>query len=243
MDDTTVYANMFIGNVARIPWKNDTLVIREKTGYPWKGEVSFTLEKPESEQFVFAIRIPGWSKNTPVPGGLYNYENNVPSTVKVVINRQVVNSINDKDGYLRINRKWKSGDQIDVKFDMPVRQVVAVSEVKEDSGYIAIIRGPVVYCLESKDNPDNVFDITLRGNEQFTPEPLDSLLPGIFTLKGIGRYRDSHKIPVTLIPYFLWNNRGKGDMTVWIPGNWTKKTEERQLKNSKGNSKKGNTDG
>ena len=243
MDDETIYANFFIGNTSRIPWKHDTLVIKEKTGYPWKGEVSFTLEPHKSKLFTFAIRIPGWTKNVPVPGGIYSYQDNYSSTIKISINGQPIEYSKVEEGYLRLTRKWKPGDRVDLQFDMPVRKVIAVPEVKEDAGYSAIMRGPVIYCLEGIDNSANTFDITLRGNDVLTQEPLDSLLPGTFALKGVGHIRDSLDVPVRLIPYFLWDNRGESDMTIWIPQKWTKDIEKRQTKNSGGKSEKGNTDG
>ncbi len=242
-DDDAIYANLFVGNTARIPWKNDVLVITEKTNYPWEGEVSFTLESGVPQQFTFAIRIPGWTRDIPIPGGLYEFVNNESAKVKVSINDQPLEFFNIEKGYLRLNRKWKSGDRIDLHFDMPVRKLVAVPEVKENTGYLAIMRGPVIYCLEGIDNSCNIYNISSSDNEHFTPVHHDGLLPGTYALKGTGKFKGTSEIPICLIPYFLWDNRGKSDMTVWIPNKWTKEIEERQIRNSEGNGKKGNTDG
>ena len=244
VDDETIYANLFVGNIAKIPWGSDTIVIKQETDYPWKGAVSFLFEPVKTSDFIFAIRIPGWTKKVPVPGGLYHYTDNDSANINVSINGQPVSGskVTD-DGYLRLARKWNPGDKVSIQFEMLVRKVIAIPEVKEDAGYSAIMRGPVVYCLESPDNSGNIFDFTLRNEDTLASDTLNNLLPGILTLKGIGHIRDSINTPVRLIPYFLWNNRGKSDMTIWIPHKWTKEIAERQAKNSKVSAKKGNTDG
>ena len=95
-------------------------------------------------------------------------------------------------------------------------------------------RGPIVYCLESADLPDDVrlLDVCLPRDAQLTPGKSQTL-PGITTLNTCAvsisqgdwsnrLYRDlssspARPIPITLIPYFAWDNRGPGEMTVWIP--------------------------
>ena len=66
-----------------------------------------------------------------------------------------------------------------------------------------------------------------QPSEKFNP----NLLGGIVTITGRGQvneeskyslYREvnrdsASKIDVTLIPYFAWKNRGRTDMTVWLP--------------------------
>lgn len=243
LDDETIYANLFVGNTARIPFGKDTIVIKQETGYPWKGDVSFKFEPVKSSDFTFAIRVPGWTKKVPVPGGLYNYSDNYSANISVIINGQPVTDPKVSDGYLRLTRKWNPGDKVSLRFEMPVRKVITVPEVKDDAGYSAVMRGPIVYCLESIDNSGNIFDFTLSDDASLAPDSTDSLLPGTFALKGLGQIRDSINTPVRLIPYFLWDNRGKSDMTVWIPRKWTKEIAERQAKSSKISNKKGNTDG
>ena len=242
-DDETIYANLFIGNTARIPRGKDTIIIKQETDYPWKGAVLFKFESGISSDFTFAIRVPGWTKTLPVPGGLYNYSDNFSTNIDVSINDHPLINPQVTDGYLRLTGKWKQGDKINLRFEMPVRKVIAVPEVIQDAGYSAIMRGPVVYCLESIDNSYPIFDITLRDDASLTSDTLNNLLSGTVALKGMGKIRDSLEIPVRLIPYFLWDNRGKSDMTVWIPRKWTEEISDRQAKISKGSNKKGNTDG
>ena len=99
----------------------------------------------------------------------------------------------------------------------------------------AVIRGPVVYCLESLDLPDGVhFDqVAIPANSQWTVHSNKEFLGGIPVLKGNARvfergnwtnrlYRriDStagRPIELSLIPYYAWANRAQSEMTVWLP--------------------------
>ena len=80
------------------------------------------------------------------------------------------------------------------------------------AGKVAITRGPLVYCLESVDNPDvDIFTVPLDPDtlrDEFAPELLGGCV--VIHAKAIdGR-------PLKFIPYFLWANRGESQMTVWV---------------------------
>jgi DUF1680 family protein len=131
------------------------------------------------------------------------------------------------DGYAFISRKWKKGDKVEVNFPMPVRKVVADERVKEDIDKIAFQRGPVIYCAEWPDNnTGNVINLVVKKDAAFSTEYLPLLLQGIQIIKTTGyqtkKTSDGNietlsEEPVTLIPYALWNNRGAGQMLVWLP--------------------------
>ena len=110
---------------------------------------------------------------------------------------------------------------------MPVRKVVADKRIADDRDKIAIQRGPLIYCAEWPDNNSgNILNLMVRRDADFTAEFLPTLLQGIQVIRTSGnqtkRTLDGKvdtlpKEPVTLIPYALWNNRGAGQMAVWLP--------------------------
>ena len=132
-----------------------------------------------------------------------------------------------ENGYAEIERKWEKGDKVDIDFPMPVRSVVADERVKEDNEKIAVQRGPIIYCAEWPDNnTGNVLDIVINRATPFTTEFVPSLLEGTRIIKTSGfqtkrtldgKIEKLPEEPVTLIPYALWNNRGPGQMMVWLP--------------------------
>ena len=120
--------------------------------------------------------------------------------------------------------------------DMPVHILEANPLVEEARGQVAVQRGPVVYCVESNDLGGlSIDDIVIPVDATFTPT--ESTIGGsrIMTLKGevLARdeaswkgtlYRDASKhkkrATITLIPYYAWGNRGKSEMTVWMPAGY-----------------------
>jgi hypothetical protein len=116
---------------------------------------------------------------------------------------------------------------VEIDFPMPVRKIIADERVTEDKDKIAFQRGPLIYCAEWPDNnTGNVLDLVIKQATPVTTEYVPSLLDGTQVLKTSG-YQSKRNLdgkvellkeePVTLIPYALWNNRGAGQMMVWIP--------------------------
>ena len=106
---------------------------------------------------------------------------------------------------------------------MPVRRVVAHDAVEADRGRVAVERGPLVYCAEWTDNDGRVANIVLPDGAALTAEMRPDLLNGVVVITGEAEAVSekagkivSEKKPLTLIPYYAWANRGKGEMAVWL---------------------------
>src|SRR5262249_4848342 len=111
-------------------------------------------------------------------------------------------------GYARIRRRWQKGDRVDIDLPMPIRRLVAHDAVGEDRGKAAIQRGPIVYCLEAVDNGGRVAGLTIPLDAPMTSALRRDLLGGVEVVSGEG---------FVAVPYYAWNNRGKGEMAVWVP--------------------------
>ena len=224
--DKELYVNLFISNDANITLGNRKLRITQKANFPWDGKVEILVNPEISGKFTLMIRIPGWAQNEALPGGLYKFADQDTEPVIVKVNGEV-SELKLKDGYAAISRRWRSGDRVEVEFPMPVRKVIADERVKEDKNKIAFQRGPVIYCAEWPDNnTGKVLNLVVKNDAAFTTEFIPSLLGGTQVIKTSGfqtrRGRDGkvellREEPVILIPYALWNNRGAGQMIVWLP--------------------------
>jgi uncharacterized protein len=124
---------------------------------------------------------------------------------------------------------------VDLDLSMPVRLMVANPLVEEDLNQVAIQRGPLVYCLESPDLPKGVkiADVFIPSDMQLTGRYDRSLLDGIVVLEGGVLTRqpaawsgglcrefkpdDFKHRRVQFIPYSVWQNRGRSEMSVWLP--------------------------
>jgi len=221
-----IYVNLYISNDAEIDAGGKNVKISQKADFPWNGNVEISIDPAEEGRYTLRLRIPGWSRNEALPGGLYKFSDQNNESVMVVVNGENANP-EITDGYAVIDRKWKKGDRISIWLPMPVRTVVADERIKEDIDKIAVQRGPVIYCAEWPDNSEGqVLNLVVGKESSFTTDYIPALLNGTQVIKTKGKLTRrtldgkievSDEKDVTLIPYALWNNRGPGQMKVWLP--------------------------
>jgi uncharacterized protein len=203
----TLYINLYAASKAQVKMQTRTVSIAQETRYPWDGAIRITVQPERPEHFSINLRIPGWARNEPLPSNLYRYVDATTETPSLKVNGKSAPIALEK-GYVRLTRNWKPGDRIELHLPMPVRRVLATEQVEADRGRIALERGPVVYCTESPDNPqDDIIDMTLAGDAKLTVEERPDLLNGTVVIKGRN---------FTAIPYHAWANRGDSKMIVWM---------------------------
>ncbi len=225
-DKNDIYVNLFVSNNATIQLPATEVKLAQKTDYPWQGKVAISVDPVKEASFALRIRIPGWAQDNPVPGDLYSFIINKESSIPLFINGKKEDYATEK-GYAVINRKWKRGDVVTVDFPMEVQKVKAIDSVKADDGRFAMQRGPVVYCLEGVDQKDStvqslMIDTDAVINAVYKPDVLNGITElstqGYTVAKEKnGNEKGGQKQTITAIPYYSWNNRGSGEMEVWIP--------------------------
>jgi DUF1680 family protein len=183
--------------------------------------VEITISPATTSEFSLFLRAPGWSRST-----------------EFTVNGQRDTGTVEPGRYFEIRRQWRAGDRVEVKFDMTPQLIRANPLVREDSGRVAIQRGPLVYCMESADQPalGSLFDAELaEPSSPFREEFRPGLMGGITLLRHKGQvaeepledeplYEAAAKVglayepaDLVFIPYYAWANRGQGAMEVWIP--------------------------
>jgi len=213
-----LFVNLFIAGEAEIEVGGATWKLKQQGNYPWDGRVKLTLstESRSSRLETLFVRIPGWARDEPVPGDLYRFADRAAGPPTIAVNGQPVELLNVlTNGFARLTRAWRSGDVIELDLPMPVRRVIAHPEVKDCVGKVALQRGPIVYCFEGADHDGRVLDLAMSADAIFTPRRRDDLLGGTTVLDG-HLLRAGERIRATAIPYYLWSNRGAGEMTVWL---------------------------
>ena len=197
------------------------LSLSMETKYPYEGSVRITVNKAEGYHGTISLRQPAWS----------------PSTT-ITINGEKSRMLVAENGYFLLDRNWKSGDTIDMDITLTPVFVEANPRVDAVRSCVAIQYGPLVFCLESQDQPVNSRLEDIRVN---TMKPLISrwrkdLLGGVLTMEASGYvlnmeswngrlYRSANRhagpekkeINLIAIPYYAWGNRGIASMRVWIP--------------------------
>lgn len=224
--DDALYVNLYISNDASFSLGNTMIALSQKADFPWNGKVELEIRSDKPVKFGLKLRIPGWARNEAIPSGLYRFRDQINDPVKILING-IPAEISLTDGYAELRRRWKTGDKVELEIPMSVRKVFADERVADDRDKMAIQRGPMIYCAEWPDNNSgNILNEMVMKESEFTTEFVPSLLNGIQVIKTSGnqtrRTLDGNvdtlnREMVTLIPYAFWNNRGPGQMMVWLP--------------------------
>lgn len=194
------------------------LEVSQVTGYPYDGKVMLTFGAvPKKQEMALHLRIPAWCDR---------------ATVKV--NGEVVDVPVKANTYATLNRVWKKGDVVELDMEMRVKLMESNPLVEETRNQVVVKRGPLVYCLEGMDVADGrrIDDVLIPSTIQFTPTEITIDGSKMIALDGEARlmdeaswdnvlYREVGKadrtVKIRLIPYFAWGNRGKSEMTVWMP--------------------------
>ncbi|MBI4473882.1 MAG: glycoside hydrolase family 127 protein, partial [Acidobacteria bacterium] len=215
-----VYINLYVSSDASFTIGGKELALSVESEMPWGGLSRITVSTREDVRGTIKLRIPGWTRNQPVPSSLYAYSNRVDKQTTISVNGKPVSATPDKMGYVSIERMWQNGDTIDTVFPFEVRHVTADSRVRENRGRVAIERGPIVYCLEWPESGDgHVLELLFNTAGDMKPRFDASILGGVNLIETEARRMTQPSLPpkaVTLIPYYLWANRGPGEMSVWL---------------------------
>ena len=219
-----LYVNLFVGSEADVELAGGEVKIRQETGYPYDGSVRLEVDPGQERAFALHIRIPGWARDTVLPGRLYSFEGpSIPAPALRLNGRPVPLTL--QQGYAVLDRTWRTGDVVDLDLPMPVRSVVANPMVEDDRGRVALQRGPLVYCAEWPDNDGRALNLIVPEDAVLTSEFRSDLLGGTQVVRGevqaAKRADDGKRLTtvsqeVTAIPYFAWANRGMGEMAVWM---------------------------
>ena len=198
--------------------------IVQKTNYPWDGRVDFEVSPATPKEFTIYVRLPEWSSHSNFKAGF----------AEGITER--------KNGYGQIRRRWSPGDKFSLSFDLGPQLIEANARVVENSGRVALQRGPLVYCLEQLDQPEgtSLADVSVRTGSRnsgggFSESFEEDLLGGVMVLRHEGAVIKtsaarsslyfsadapagaSSMVELKFIPYYAWANRRPTPMQVWTP--------------------------
>lgn len=219
VSDRTVWVHLYAQGAADLTLPGGEAVrLRQTTRYPWDGEIDIDVQSPGS--FALRLRVPGWSS-----GGA------------LTVNGEPVDVALMPSSYVEIRRDWREGDMVRLSLPMPVRRIVSHPNVEENAGRVALMRGPLLYCVEDADNPGlDLRELAIPDAAEFTAEWRSDLLDGVVRLTGSAAAiqadawagalylpadaaptsTGSRNVQLTAIPYYAWSNREPGRMRVWL---------------------------
>lgn len=142
-------------------------------------------------------------------------------------------AVNVENGYASVSRTWRKGDMVELNMPMEAKLIEANPLVEESRGQVAVQRGPIIYCLESNDLGDiDIDNIAIPANAEF--DTVETTIDGahmtaLETMAVVRTEKDwtntlyrevskeKKQVKIRLVPYYAWGNRGKSEMTVWMP--------------------------
>jgi DUF1680 family protein len=219
--DDEVWVHLYAAGSARLVLSDGrSVVLQQRTRYPWDGEIAIEV-KAEGE-FALRLRVPAWCE----------------TGASLIVNGEPANAALVPGGYAEVRRSWQPGDTVRLTLPMVVRRVVCHPRVAENTGRVALMRGPLLYCLEQVDHPNvDVRDVVLPDGAAFQAVERPDLLGGVVTLtadalnspadpswsstlyqpaEGVRRSTAGGPTKITAVPYYAWANREPGAMRVWI---------------------------
>lgn len=244
ISDEGVWVTLYGGNKLETRLPDGSIIgLTQQTDYPWDGQIKIIVDRAPHKPISVMLRIPGWAEG-----------------VGSKLNGRPLDQRLEPGTYAAVRRVWSTGDVIELNLPMPIRLIEAHPAVKGLQNKVAVMRGPLVYCLEApvEQEGKQVWKkgVFLSENIAFTARHDRKLLGGVTLLEGTaltfrGRehfvrevanrteppqqrtdwkdtlYRtfrprerepaEKDTVPITLIPYYAWANRGPSYMEVWIP--------------------------
>lgn len=204
-----LYVNLFVSNQTEMEMNGQKVNVSLQTEFPKKNTYTMLLDGNIGNGMDVYLRVPDYATD-----------------YKVLVHGGAVTG--SEQGYIIVHME-KEG-KIEVSFEAKPVFVYANPQVRADAGKVAIMRGPLVYCLEEADNGENLPAIFL-DTQKGLKEEMSDLFGGIVSIKAEGKkiVQDSWKgglygsnrptltdVTLTAVPYAYWNNRGKGEMLVWM---------------------------
>jgi DUF1680 family protein len=196
------------------------VTLRQQTNYPWDGEITLTIDPPDVALFSLFLRVPKWAEGA-----------------SVTVNDEVIGAPVRPGHYMEIRRQWAQGDVVRLTLPLAVRLLSSHPYVINNRDRVALVRGPLVYCVEAADHPGvDPWDLVLSTDAAWRVAREPDLLGGIMVLRTEDArarvddgwegqlYRSfdtpsaaTTRVPLTAIPYYVWANRDAGPMQVWLP--------------------------
>ncbi|MBB4275341.1 glycoside hydrolase family 127 protein [Rhizobium mongolense] len=212
--DDEIAVHLYGESKAHFEIGGSKITLAQETRYPWDGAICFDIVSEKSARFAMSLRIPEWANG-----------------VAIKVNGEALDlSSVMLDGYARIEREWKNGDHVDLDIPLAARSLFANPLVRQDAGRTALMRGPLVYCVEATDNGSGLSGIRLNGDVSKATTSEVAELRGAVALDlparrdeanwGSALYRASpphaRETTARFVPYPFWDNRAPGEMLVWV---------------------------
>ena len=206
-----VFVNLFISSEVEVELESGSVCVSVETKFPFENQLEIQVSGVSEAGMTLAVRLPEYAKN-----------------VRILVNKKDAIYI-EETGFAYLNLKADS--KVEMSFEAAPKFVRANPQVRANSGKVALVMGPLVYCFEEVDNGKNLASLFVSGNQEIVKRDSD-LFGGIKELVVKGKRMDESRwsegqlygehgvdfvdVELVGVPYAYWNNRGEGEMMVWV---------------------------
>ncbi len=209
-DGRDLWIDLFLSGSCQslIGGKNATVAV--SSGLPWKGQVRLEISAEEVLDGAVYLRIPGYAEHP-----------------KFLLNGAVFSPVTDR-GYARIPVQGPAAT-LELEFEMPAKLFYSHPLLRCDNGRCAVVKGPLVYCLEEADNGEALSSLWLDTSQPLQEQLEPQLFGGTLVITAQGRRAQAQSsllyatqkptlspAQLRFVPYCLWGNRTGGEMAVWV---------------------------
>lgn len=121
-----LFVNLFIPSV--LEWKDKNIQLTQTTEFPYKNQTELVLKPAKAQTFTLNIRYPKWADN-----------------VEVLVNGKPYPMNTQPSKYIGIQKKWKTGDKVSVRFTTSTR----LEYLPDHSNWAAFVHGPIVLAAKT----------------------------------------------------------------------------------------------
>ena len=212
-EENEIYVNLYVANETEVTLNGVPFKITLKGNFPWENKMTVSVDGVQETEAMIAFRVPAYAEN-----------------FKILRNGKEENLTEDH-GYIKISGKMYK-ETFEISFDAEPVFVHANPQVRVDSAKVAVVKGPLVYCVEEAENGENLSSVMVNTDQKIEETYDDELLEGCSVLHITGkkisekgwnegilyqnRKVELEDVKLTLVPYCYWGNRENGEMLVWM---------------------------
>jgi DUF1680 family protein len=214
VSDSAVAVHLYGESTARLSVGGAQVTITQEGDYPWAETVTLRVAVAGPVRFALNLRVPDWARGA-----------------TVAVNGGAAQAAEGESGYVTLERDWADGDSVVLHLPMEARVMHPHPRIKADTGRVALMRGPLVYCAEGADNGADLDMMALPARLSGVQTAKVAELGGAVAVdvpalvdgdEGWGNTMYTSAPPKAktavrrFVPYHLWDNRAPGEMRVWI---------------------------
>ena len=208
--EDSLVVDQYISSELDISDQSQGIKLNQTSDFPSKGYSKIEILEIQKDESTIYFRIPSWDQNMKISinGSNIDYE---------VFN-----------GYSKIKKTLEKGDVVEINFDFTPRFIRSNPNVRFNVRRACLFRGPVLYCLEEKDNGKYLNKLLIDSSNSISEseDKINSENIISLNLKGF-KFKDSNNLylnekpdlsetNIKFIPYYCWSNRGENEMLVWV---------------------------